>query len=56
MGASTEDDVIDIEKRYTNVLKDMGELESNLNEYEESTNNKIETIEERLNKLENPEI
>ena len=53
---ATKDDVIDIEKRYTNVLKDMGELESNLNEFEESTNKKLETIEERLEKLETPKI
>ena len=42
---ATKDDVIDIEKRYTKVLKDMGELETNLNEHEESTNKKLETIE-----------
>ena len=53
---ATKNDILDIEKRYTNVLKDMGELESNLNEFEESTNKKLETIEERLEKLETPKI
>jgi hypothetical protein len=52
---ATKDDILNIEKRYTNVLKDMDEFNSNLNEYEESTNKKLKTIEERLDKLENHE-
>jgi hypothetical protein len=52
---ATKDDILDIEKRYTQVSNDMGELESEFNEYRGSTNKKLKKIEERLDKLENIE-
>jgi len=51
---ATKDDILDIEKRYTKVSRDMGELDSRFNEYRGYTNKKLKKIEERLDKLENP--
>jgi len=52
---ATKKDLLDIEKRYTKTSRDIGELEGRFNEYRGSTNKKIKKIEERLEKLENPE-
>jgi hypothetical protein len=52
---ATQKDVSSIEKRYTKVTRDLGELDSRFNEYRGSTNKKLKKIEERLDKLENPE-
>ena len=51
---ATKDDILDIEKRYTKVSREMGELDSRFNEYRGYTNKKLKKIEERLDKLENP--
>jgi hypothetical protein len=52
---ATQKDVSDIEKRYTTVSKELGELDSRFNEYRGDTNKKLKIIEERLDKLENVE-
>jgi len=52
---ATKDDILDIEKRYTKVSKDLDTLDSRFNEYRGSTNKKLKKIEERLDKLESPE-
>ncbi len=52
---ATKNDILDIKKRYTDVLSDMGNLNISFTEHEESTNKKIKKIEERLEKLENLE-
>lgn len=52
---ATKKDLLDIEKRYTKTSRDISELEGRFNEYRGSTNKKIKKIEERLEKLENPE-
>ena len=52
---ATKDDILDIEKRYTKVSRDLDTLDSRFNEYRGSTNKKLKKIEERLNKLENVE-
>lgn len=52
---ATKKDVIDLEKRYTKITRDLGELDSRFNEYRGFTNKKLKKIEERLEKLENPE-
>ena len=52
---ATKDDILDIEKRYTKVSRDLDTLDSRFNEYRGSTNKKLKKIEERLDKLENPE-
>jgi SMC interacting uncharacterized protein involved in chromosome segregation len=49
---STKNDIIDLEKRYNKVSRDLGEIDSRFNEYRGYTNKKIEKIEERLDKLE----
>ena len=49
---ATKDDILDIEKRYVQVSNDMGQLESEFNEYRGTTNKKLKKIEERLDKLE----
>ena len=49
---ATQDDILDIEKRYVQVSHDMGKLESEFNEYRGTTNKKLKKIEERLDKLE----
>ena len=52
---ATKNDVIDIEKRYSKVSRDLGELDGRFNEYRGYTNKKLKKIEERLENLENPE-
>ncbi|WP_048191073.1 hypothetical protein [Methanobacterium sp. SMA-27] len=52
---ATKDDILDIEKRYTKVSRDLDTLDSRFNEYRGSTNKKLKKIEERLDKLESPE-
>jgi len=49
---ATKNDIIDLEKRYNKVSRDLGEIDSRFNEYRGYTNKKIEKIEERLDKLE----
>jgi hypothetical protein len=51
---ATKEDILDIDKRYIKVKRDIGELDSRFNEYRGATNKKIKKIEERLDKLENP--
>jgi hypothetical protein len=50
---ATKDDILDIEKRYTKVSRDLDTLDSRFNEHRGSTNKKLKKIEERLDKLEN---
>jgi archaellum component FlaC len=52
---ATKNDVIDLEKRYSKVTRDLGELDGRFNEYRGYTNKKLKKIEERLENLENPE-
>lgn len=52
---ATKNDVIDLEKRYSKVSRDLGELDSRFSEYRGYTKKKVKKIEERLDKLENPE-
>ena len=52
---ATKEDIIDIEKRYSKISRDMGELDSRLNEYRGFTNKKLKKIEDRLDRLENNE-
>lgn len=52
---ATKNDVIDLEKRYSKVSRDLGELDGRFNEYRGFTNKKLKKIEERLENLENPE-
>ena len=52
---ATKEDIIDIEKRYSKITRDMGELDSRLNEYRGFTNKKLKKIEDRLDRLENSE-
>jgi hypothetical protein len=49
---ATKDDILDIDKRYNKVKRDIGELDGRFNEYRGFTNKKIKKIEERLDKLE----
>lgn len=51
---ATNNDIENIEKKYTRVAQDLSTLDSNFNEYRDETNNKIKKIEERLEKLEKP--
>jgi archaellum component FlaC len=51
---ATKNDVIDLEKRYSKVTRDLGELDGRFNEYRGYTNKKLKKIEERLENLENP--
>jgi archaellum component FlaC len=51
---ATKKEVIDLEKRYSKVSRDLGELDSRFSEYRGYTNKKVKKIEERLDKLENP--
>jgi hypothetical protein len=51
---ATKDDILDIDKRYNKVKRDIGELDNRFNEYRGFTNKKIKKIEERLDKLEKP--
>ena len=52
---ATKDDILDIEKRYNKVTRNLDTLDSRFNEYRGSTNKKLKKIEERLDKLESPE-
>ncbi|HEX7467997.1 MAG TPA: hypothetical protein VF324_05350 [Methanobacterium sp.] len=52
---ATKDDVVDLEKRYGKVTRDLGELDGRFNEYRGFTSKKLKKIEERLEKLENPD-
>jgi|WetSurMetagenome_2_1015567.scaffolds.fasta_scaffold631610_1 hypothetical protein len=52
---ATQTDISNIEKRYTKVSRDLGELETRFNEFRGDNNKKLKKIEERLEKLENPE-
>ena len=52
---ATKDDILDIEKRYNKVSRNLDTLDSRFNEYRGSTNKKLKKIEERLDKLESPE-
>ena len=52
---ATQKDVSDIEKRYTKVSRDLGDLDNRFNEFRGYTNKKLKKIEERLDKLENLE-
>ena len=52
---ATKDDIVDLEKRYSKVSRDLGELDGRFNEYRGFTNKKLKKIEERLEKLETPE-
>ena len=52
---ATKDDILDIEKRYTKVSRDLDTLNNRFNEYRGSTNKKLKKIEERLDKLESTE-
>ncbi len=51
---ATKNDVVDLEKRYSKISRDLGELDSRFNEYRGFTNKKVKKIEERIDKLENP--
>jgi hypothetical protein len=52
---ATKNDVMDLEKRYSKVSRDLGELDGRFNEYRGYTNKKLKKIEERIETLENPE-
>jgi hypothetical protein len=52
---ATKNDVVDLEKRYSKISRDLGELDSRFSEYRGFTNKKVKKIEERIDKLENPE-
>jgi len=52
---ATKDDIVDIEKRYNKVSRDLDTLDNRFNEYRGSTNKKLKKIEARLDKLESPE-
>jgi len=52
---ATRKDLAELEKRYNVVAIDLETLEKRFNEYRGATNKKLESIEERLEKLENPE-
>jgi len=47
--------IVDLEKRYSKVSRDLGELDGRFNEYRGFTNKKLKKIEERLEKLETPD-
>ncbi len=51
----TKNDLSKLEKRFETVSLNVDELEKRFNEYRGYTNKKLEHIEERLTKLENPE-
>jgi archaellum component FlaC len=52
---ATKDDIVNLEKRYSKVSRDLGELDGRFNEYRGYTNKKLKKIEERLEKLETPD-
>lgn len=52
---ATKKDLTTLEKRFNVVALDIETLEKRFNEYRGATNKKLESIEDRLEKLENPE-
>jgi len=52
---ATKSDLSQLENRFNKVSRDVGELEKRFNEYRGYTNKKLNHIEKRLSKLENPE-
>jgi hypothetical protein len=52
---ATQKDISDIEAKYKNVSSNLGELESQFDNFRGDTNKKLKNIEERLEKLENPD-
>jgi hypothetical protein len=52
---ATKNDVVDLEKRYSKISRDLGELDSRFSEYSGYTNKKVNKIEERLDNLEKSE-
>lgn len=52
---ATKSDLSDLEKRFNTVSMNVDELEKRFNEYRGYTNKKLDKIEERLSKLENPD-
>ena len=52
---ATKKDLSHLEKRFDKVSLDFGELEKRFNEYRGHTNKKLDHIDKRLKKLENPE-
>jgi hypothetical protein len=52
---ATQKDITEIEKKYKNVAGNLGELETQFNDFRGDTNKKLKDIEKRLEKLENPE-
>jgi len=52
---ATKKDISELEKRYNTASRNISELETRFNEYRGFTNKKIKKIEERLDKIENPE-
>ena len=52
---ATKNDVMYLEKRYSKVSRDLGELDGRFSEYRGFTNKKLKKIEERIETLENPE-
>jgi hypothetical protein len=52
---ATKKDLSELEKRFNVVSLDIETLEKRFNEYKGTTNKKLETIEGRLEKLENPD-
>ncbi len=52
---ATKKDLAGLEKRFNAVSTDIESLEKRFNDYSDTTNKKLATIEERLEKLENPE-
>jgi hypothetical protein len=51
---ATNNDIENIEKKYSRVAQDLSTLDTNFSEYRDETNDKIKKIEERLQKLEKP--
>ncbi|UTB32248.1 MAG: hypothetical protein NKF70_12225 [Methanobacterium sp. ERen5] len=51
---ATNNDIENIENKYSKVTQDLSTLDSNFSEYRAETNDKIKKIEERLEKLEKP--
>ena len=51
---ATNNDIENIEKKYSKVAQDLSTLDTNFSEYRDETNDRIKKIEERLQKLEKP--
>ncbi len=52
---ATKKDLAGLEKRFNAVSTDLESLQKRFNDYSDTTNKKLASIEERLEKLENPE-